>query len=359
MGKLSFLSCALVALLGGSARAQGDGVGVPPPVRTLSNMKLSGIPQPFQDMVDHSPTLQGQIRKLQNEGWKIGTGSPGGVSVDWQKKTIEVTSLSPILLAEAVSQASEPYGRPTASFKNEPAEFQKQFDRDQKMNGAAAVLNTYVVRSEVLERGGKDPKPPTGLMPTGPSEQAQEERDMEARLAAIAADKSLGKDAKVEAMANLFAKRPTSQDVRPQASISFKSSVGGWPTTESFVVRNDGTEEFSSSGSSDHGAGIFDHAPDAHETAQTTKAIKELANLPEPTAADRTIAPGKPAVTIAYPDATGRPHEMTVNMDYVNRNRDKLGDFEKLAQQVAKTLDPPSKTGGFGSGLDRVAGGKP
>jgi hypothetical protein len=320
------------------------------------NQKLPGIPEPFRDMVDHSPTLQGQLKTLIDQGWKVEASQPGDVGVSRQTKTIRVSTYMPINLAEAATLALQPYGQPTLSFDKDPAGFQKQFDETEKLNWAAAALDVHVVRAEVLKRGGKDPQPPPNF-PGGPDgTMAQEERDMNARLDAIVADPSLDKDKKVRAVANLFAKRVGAQDIQPEASISIKTHEAGRDTEETFVVRHDGTEEFNSTGSHEHAAGVFDHAPDAKEKARTSHAIDKLRGLPEPAAEDKMFGRGQPAVTIHYKDAQGQEHQMTVNMDYVTRNRDKLGDFSKVAENVADKLDPPAKTGGFGTSLGRVAG---
>jgi hypothetical protein len=129
--------------------------------------------------------------------------------------------------------------------------------------------------------------------------------------------------------------------------ISVIDKEHGRSSLETFLVKEDGTVEFGSTGNDEHPKGTFTYTPTADEAARIAADMKKLRALPAPTAADKTIPPGQATFVVEYTDDQGKHHSSVVNMSYISRNKDAFMDFSKLGEAIANKVDSNGMTHTF------------
>jgi hypothetical protein len=140
----------------------GGGASNVTPVSATSRM-LSQFAPRVQQLVDQSPTLQGQIAQLERDGWTITRGpAAGGYYTDHQNKRIVIneggTPESYVgRIAHEVGHAAygdAPYHAPTPTMTRD--QFVRLNVNEQMRSEGAAQLNAATVRREISQAGGPD-----------------------------------------------------------------------------------------------------------------------------------------------------------------------------------------------------------
>lgn len=151
------------ASAGAAGGGAGGGAGAPSAAQEASDRMLEDFSPDVREIANKSPHLQSQLQQLEDDGWLIIEGRPGGGSyADGENKFIVIEEDSnPNEQANGIAHEAgharygeQPYHSPTDDMTRQ--EYIDLNVREDLLNEGSAQLNSATVRAEVLANGGPD-----------------------------------------------------------------------------------------------------------------------------------------------------------------------------------------------------------
>lgn len=147
----------------GGGAGGGGGGSAPAAAQEAADRMVEDFSSDVRDIVHQSPTLQNQLQELEDDGWSIIEGRPGGGSyTDHENKFLVIEEDSdPAEQASGLSHeigharyGEQPYHAPTDDMTRQ--EYIDQNVREDLLDEGSAQFNSATVRNEIQGNGGPD-----------------------------------------------------------------------------------------------------------------------------------------------------------------------------------------------------------